>query len=31
MTIFGKQVSEYITFQKGILWLIVIVALGRFH
>jgi hypothetical protein len=30
MTIFGKRVSEYITFQKGILWLIVIVALGRF-
>lgn len=30
MTIFGKQVSEYVAFQKGILWLIVIVALGRF-
>jgi hypothetical protein len=29
MVIFGKQVSEYVKFQKGILWLIVIVALGR--
>lgn len=29
MTIFGKQVSEYIAFQKGILWLIVAVAVGR--
>jgi hypothetical protein len=29
MAIFGKQVSEYVKFQKGILWLIVIVALGR--
>jgi len=29
MTIFGRQVSEYIAFQKGILWLIVLVALGR--
>jgi hypothetical protein len=30
MTIFGKEVPEYIDFQKGILWLIVIVAVGRF-
>ncbi len=29
MTIFGKQVSEYVAFQKGILWLIVIVAAAR--
>src|SRR5438093_6274819 len=30
MTIFGKKVSEYLAFQKGILWLIVVVALARF-
>jgi small basic protein len=29
MTIFGKRVSEYVAFQKGILWLIVIVGLAR--
>jgi hypothetical protein len=29
MTFFGKQVSEYVAFQKHILWLIVIVALAR--
>src|SRR5438093_10811764 len=29
MTIFGKKVSEYLAFQKGILWLIVVVALAR--
>ena len=29
MTIFGKQVSEYLAFQKGILWLIIIVAAAR--
>ena len=29
MTIFGKRVSEYIAFQKVILWLIVVVGLGR--
>jgi hypothetical protein len=29
MTIFGKRISEYLAFQKGILWLIVIVALTR--
>ena len=29
MTIFGKSVSEYIGFQKVILWLIVIVGIAR--
>jgi len=27
--IFGKSISDYVRFQKGILWLIVIVGLGR--
>jgi len=29
MAIFGKQVSEYVAFQRGILWLVVIAAVGR--
>jgi hypothetical protein len=29
MTIFGKSLSEYISFQKDILWFITIVGLGR--
>lgn len=29
MRIFGKTISEYVSFQKVILWLIVIVGLGR--
>jgi hypothetical protein len=27
--IFGKSISDYVRFQKGILWLIVIVGVGR--
>ena len=29
MTIFGKSLSEYVRFQKAILWFIAIVGLGR--